>query len=60
MDGEKVAVSKALAALVAAEGFLARVRPAMDGESAVAGKALSALVAAEGLHSVLGHFDGSH
>ena len=48
MDGEIAAPGKTLAALVAAEGFLARVRPPMDGESAALGKALAALVAAEG------------
>ncbi len=37
-----------LAALVAAEGFLARVRPAMRGENVAVGEALAALVAAEG------------
>jgi hypothetical protein len=58
MDGEIGVGGKALAALVTAEGFLARVRPAMGGESAVAGKTLTALVATE--DSVLDPFGRLH
>jgi hypothetical protein len=48
MDGETSALGEALTALVAAEGFLARVRPTMDNKNAAPGKALTALVAVEG------------
>ena len=49
MAVETAGVGKALTALVAAEGFLARVRPAMAGESGALGKGPATLVAAVGL-----------